>query len=1328
MNDKVKSWIFGYGLAVVSTVVATWLRDALHPYLGERVPFVTYFPAVFATAIYARVGPALLAVALSSIAASHWFITPTNSLLPGNVAEATGLGLFIFSAVAVSLLSEQIHRQADQVLQARNRFSITLAGIADAVIVTDEQGRISYLNRVAERLTGWVDGEARNESFEIVFRIVNEQTRQPSKNPVTRALRERRVVGLEDHTILIAKDGTEHAIDQSAAPICEHDGQVVGVVVVFRDVSQQRSVEFERGRLAALVDSSEDAIFGQSFEGVVTSWNAGAERLFGYAAEEIVGCSVFATIVPDEKKDELQQVLRRIERGERVDEFETIRQCKDGRRLPIAVRISPIFDAEGKVIGASAIDRDISQQRRAERRRNARLAVTQILAQEKDVNKAITDILVAVCDALQWTVGCFWQVDPSEQVLRCHEFWQDAETDYQEFQAATKTTAFARGAPLPGRVWETGQSEWIADVVTEPEFLRASEAASSGLHGGFACPVAVDDEFLGVIEFFSPDIQQPDGDLLEMMATIGGQIGQFIERRQAERLLRRSEEELADFFENAAVGLHWVGPDGTILRANRTELELLGYTREEYVGRHIAEFHADQPVIEDILECLKSGRQLRDYEARLRCKDGTIKYVLIDSNVFWEDGQFVHSRCFTRDITERKTAEASLRRAQERLALALEAGRMGSWEWHIPTAKVIWSPTLEKIHGLEAGEFSGTFEAYQQDIHPDDREYVLETIRQTVELKREHHLEYRIIRPDGSVRWLQAQGTLFYDEGGQPVRVVGVCSDVTERKRMEQALRFLSEASKSLASLIDYKNTLQRVASLAVPDFADWCTVDMVNSEGLLERMTIAHVDPTQVALAEELYRRYPSDPNAPQGAHHVFRTGHSELTPEITDSMLQQAAQDEEHLRILRELKLHSYMCVPIKAKQTTLGVITFVSGESGRVYGADDLAMAEELSHRAAIAIENARLYQQVREADRRKDEFLAMLAHELRNPLAPIRSGLEILAMTPGQESETIGLMQEQVEHMVRLVDDLLDVSRIMRGKVELRHEPVELATVVRRSVAAVRPRIESHCQQLDISLPEEPIWLDADPVRVVQILENLLNNASKYMDDGGLIELTTERRDQQIVICVRDTGIGIDNELLPNVFELFTQSTRSLDRAQGGLGIGLTLVQRLVQLHGGTVSAFSDGEGQGSTFTVCLPTARAPLPTEPPEAAPLARQPRRIVVVDDNVSAAWLLSKLLKKLGDHDVVVAHDGPSALTAIEQNNPEIVLLDIGLPGMDGFEVGRRIRDDAAFDNLLLVALTGYGQEEDRQKSREAGFDVHLVKPPALDQLHAVLGHPKLA
>lgn len=1097
---------------------------------------------------------------------------------------------------------------------------------------------------------------------------------------------------------------------------------------VFRDVSEQHAAQFERGRLAAIVDSSDDAIFGQTFEGVVTDWNAGAERLFGYAAEEIVGTSVFSTIVPAERKDELLHLLQRIQRGERTDQFETERQCKDGRKVPIAVRLSPIFDAKAHVIGASAIDRDISEQRRTERQRSARLAVTQILAQERDVEKVIAGTLIAVCDALQWTVGCFWKENASGQALRCQEFWQQSPNERTDFRAATMRLAFACGEGLPGRVWKTGRASWIVDVVADRQFARASEAKESGLHGGFACPVTIDGEFLGVIEFFSHEIREPDDDLLEMMATIGSQLGQFIERRQAERKLRHSEEQLTDFFENAAVGLHWVGPDGVILRANRTELELLGYTREEYVGRHIAEFHVDQPVIEDILRCLKAGQQLHDYEARLRCKDGKIKHVLIDSNVLWEDGEFIHTRCFTRDISGRKQAEASLHQSEQRLSLALEAGQMGCWEWHIPTETVIWSPTLEQIHGLAPGSFAGTFEAYQQDIHPDDRQHVLETIRRTVEDGREHHLEYRIIWPDHSVHWLEARGTLFRDESGQAVRVVGVCSDITGRKQMEYSLRFVAEASRTLSSLVDYKSTLHKVAHLAVPHFADWCTVDMVGIDGGLEHMTVAHVDPTKVELAEELYRRYPAAPNSPRGAINVIRTGRSELSAEISDTMLQEAAHDDEHLRVLRDLKLRSYMCVPLSTNQTTLGVITFVSGESGRIYGADDLAMAEDLAHRAAIAIENSRLYQQVREADRRKDEFLAMLAHELRNPLAPIRSGLEILAMNPGQEHDTIDLMKEQVEHMVRLVDDLLDVSRIMRGKVELRREPAEVATLVKRSVKAVGARIENHRQQLVISLSEQPIWLNADPVRIVQVIENLLNNASKYTDDGGRIELAVDLVDAHAVIRVHDTGIGIEKELLSGVFDLFTQSTRSLDRAQGGLGIGLTLVQRLVQMHGGTVSAASDGLGLGSTFTVRLPATGTPPHAASAIFQTFAHHPRRIAVIDDNVSAAWLLSKLLKKLGNHEVVLAHDGPSALTTIMESNPEIVLLDIGLPGMDGYEVGSTIRSNAAYDDILLVALTGYGQEEDRRRSKRAGFDEHLVKPPSLDQLHAVLAHPKLS
>ncbi|MEO8495019.1 MAG: PAS domain S-box protein, partial [Planctomycetota bacterium] len=854
---------------------------------------------------------------------------------------------------------------------------------------------------------------------------------------------------------------------------------------------------------------------------------------------------------------------------------------------------------------------------------------------------------------------------------------------------------------------------------------------------------------------------------------------------------------------------------------------------------------------------------LRDYEARLRCKDGTIKHVLIDSNVLWEDGEFIHTRCFTRDLSQRRLAQASLLENEKRLALALEAGRMGNWEWHIPQGTVRWSSALEQIHGLPPGGFAGTFAAYQEDIHPEDRSRVLETIRQTVELRQEHHLEYRIVWPDGSVHWLEAWGTLFCDDAGQPERVIGVCADVserkqleellrrqldelaeaetrvrsvvdnvidgiitiddqglvdtfnpaaesifgypsseiigqnirvlmpepyhsdhdgyvasylrsgeakvigigrevtgkrkdgstfpldlavsesqhgqrrfftgivrdiTERKRTEQSLRFLAEASQSLSALEDYKSTLQRVAQLAVPHFADWCAVDMMTSGGAIERMTLAHIDPEKLLVANELAERYPTDPHVTHGAMEVLRTGKSEFVSVIDDSMLREAAQDDEHLRILREMNLQSYMCVPLKTKQKTLGVISFVSSESGRVYRAKDLALAEDLASRAAIAIDNAQLYQQVREADRRKDEFLSMLAHELRNPLAPIRSGLDLLALDAAADPATVKMMQEQVNHMVRLVDDLLDVSRIMRGRIDLRREPVELATLVGRSVDALRPQIESQSQELVVSLPSQPIWLHADPVRLIQVIENLLNNASKYTDSKGRIELTASCEQEQAVIIVKDTGIGIESDLLPKVFELFTQSSRSLDRSQGGLGIGLTLVQNLVQTHGGTVTAHSDGLGQGSTFEVRLPLMdQAPAQKESSVVAPEMVQNRRIVVVDDNVSAAWLLSKLLTKLGNHEVITAHDGHSALETIRASHPEIVLLDIGLPGMDGYEVGRNIRESSAFDDVLLVALTGYGQPEDRRRSKEAGFDEHLVKPPSLDQLSAVLAHPKL-
>ncbi|WP_166820036.1 hybrid sensor histidine kinase/response regulator [Thalassoroseus pseudoceratinae] len=369
----------------------------------------------------------------------------------------------------------------------------------------------------------------------------------------------------------------------------------------------------------------------------------------------------------------------------------------------------------------------------------------------------------------------------------------------------------------------------------------------------------------------------------------------------------------------------------------------------------------------------------------------------------------------------------------------------------------------------------------------------------------------------------------------------------------------------------------------------------------------------------------------------------------------------------------------------------------------------------------------HERLSEADRRKDEFLAMLAHELRNPLAPIRSGLDLLSMHSASQPDAIELMQEQVEHVVRLVDDLLDMSRIMTGKIELRREAVELSAIVKRSVDAVQPLIEAHQQTLSVSCPERSIWLDADPVRLLQIVENLLNNASKYTGNGGKIELSAEPKDGQAFIRVRDTGIGIEPELLPRIFDLFTQSTRTLDRSQGGLGIGLTLVQRLVRLHGGEISVESKGVGQGSEFVVKLPIIAPPVqPGGVVQSHPL-QTPQRILVVEDNKGAANMLSKLLTKLDDHEVDLAHDGRTGLEKIKSTKPDVVLLDIGLPGLDGYQVASDVRQDEEFDEVLLVALTGYGQQEDRQKSQEVGFDLHLVKPPSIDQIRTVLAHPKL-
>ncbi|MBV9126247.1 MAG: PAS domain S-box protein, partial [Planctomycetes bacterium] len=556
---------------------------------------------------------------------------------------------------AAEASAREAQRAQREERRQREQMRVTLSSIGDAVIVTDTNGLVTFLNPVAQVLTGWPPQEAAGLTLGQVFPIVNEETRLPVENPVTRVLREGVTVGLANHTLLLARDGREIPIDDSAAPIRGEDGTVAGVVLVFRDVTEARRAMEARLHLAALVESSDDAIISTNLEGVIISWNQGAQRLYGYSPEEIIG-QPLTTLVPPDHPNEVPETLERIRRGERIEHSETTRVHKDGHRIEVSLTISPIKNAEGEIAGMSKIARDI-----------------------------------------------------------------------------------------------------------------------------------------------------------------------------------------------------------------------------------------------------------------------------------------------------------------------------------------------------------------------------------------------------------------------------------TARKRNEIALRFLAEASSLLAELLDVSSTLHRVAGLAVPRFADWCAVDLLEPDGTLKRVAVAHADPTRVELAHQLQHRFPPDPNSPLGVWNVLRTGTPELLADIPDSLLAETIQDPERLRLVRELGLKSYLAVPLTLRGKAFGVLTFIAAESGRRFGSDDLRVAENLAHRAAIAIDNARLYSELKEAGRRKDEWIAMLAHELRNPLAPIRNALHVMKM-PGAGAEAIEqarqMTERQVQHMVRLVDDLLDVSRIMRGKIELRKEPVELASVITRGVETAQPMIDAQGQELILSVPPEP----------------------------------------------------------------------------------------------------------------------------------------------------------------------------------------------------------------------------------------------------------------
>ncbi len=631
----------------------------------------------------------------------------------------------------------------------------------------------------------------------------------------------------------------------------------------------------------------------------------------------------------------------------------------------------------------------------------------------------------------------------------------------------------------------------------------------------------------------------------------------------------------------------------------------------------------------------------------------------------------------TRELmAEREEQAGALREANEQLAFVLEAGNLGSWQLDLDTGTIAASPLCKASFGLPP-EADLSREMLLALAHPDDRDRVDRDIARSLDEHAEYDIESRTVWPDGSTHSVMVRGRADFDGRGTPVRMAGVSLDITDRKQAEDALRESERTFRFLAESMP-QGVFTATAGGSI-DYVNQVLADYVGRsvEVALDTSWTELVHPEDLETTRERW----------------------------SESIATGRAFEVEH-RVRRADGVYRWFLVralPMK------GADDRVLRWFGTSTDVEDMKQANKA----------------LQDADLRKDEFLAMLAHELRNPLAAVNNAVTVLKLSDVAENRewASDVVERQVKQLSRLIDDLLDVSRIRSGKIRLRRELVDAGPILAQAVELTRPLIEERRHRLTVAVDHGVLPVDADPIRLEQIAVNLLTNAAKYTDAGGRIWLTARREGGDIAIRVRDDGIGIPPDKLPEMFQLFAQGERSIARSEGGLGIGLTIVQRLAEMHGGSVSATSQGFGWGSEFTILIPAASPARAAESVASAPTrgAARGTRILVIDDNVDTARGMARLLKLLGN-DVRFAHDGPSGVEIGRAFLPDFVLLDIGLPGMDGYQVAETLRSDGRLRQVVIIAISGYGQEEDRRRSKAAGFDHHLVKPVDHDALLVLL------
>jgi len=772
--------------------------------------------------------------------------------------------------------------------------------------------------------------------------------------------------------------------------------------------------------------------------------------------------------------------------------------------------------------------------------------------------------------------------------------------------------------------------------------------------------------------------------------------------------------------------------NGIITSWNPAAERLYGYRASEILGQsnHLiipAERHPEEKAVR---ERIVSGQPVEHYESvRLR-KDGSrIDVALTVSPLRARDGRVVGISKISRDISERNRNESLKEEslaAVRRLAAIVESSDDGIIGMSMDGTITAWNRGAERMYGYAAAEVLG--QSIRLVIPEDRREEASEVLERIKLGERVEHFETLRCRKDGTRFPVSLMVSPILYDGGTVIGASKIARDISEQKRASQRAAFLAEVGAVLGGSLEYLTTLKTVADLAVPSIADWCAVDILTDERKLERLAVAHVDPAKIDLARTIRSRY-EDPNSPYSAPSVVRTGTPAMLREVSDDMIAASAKgDQERIALVRSLGLRSYMIVPLTTRGRTLGALTLATAESGRLYTEDDFRFAQDVAFRAALAVDNARAYNDAQVANRLKDEFLATLSHELRTPLNAILGYSRMLQsgmLTPDKHAHALHTVERNATSLTQIVEDVLDVSRIISGKIRLNIQSVDLPAVVSDAIATVMPAADAKQIRVQTILDPRAAPISGDPDRMQQIVWNLVSNAVKFTPKHGTVQVRLERVNSHVEIVVSDTGAGIPPDFLPHIFERFRQADSGTTREHGGIGLGLAIVRHLVELHGGTIHAVSGGHEKGSTFRVRLPIMivhhEEPLERRVHPTTNLARRETQlpdlgglsVLAVDDDADARSLVSETLESRGAR-VVAVESAQEALDTLQRTRPDILLADIGMAHTDGFDLIKRIRQssDPAIREVPAAALTAYARAEDRMKVLQSGFQMHLAKP----------------